>query len=462
MAFPYIDKIQFHLNQTLREAMTRFSETAIHTNGIGFGVVTGDDKRCVGVITDGDIRRRLVDGISIDASVKEVVNTSFVYATPESTSHQILKLFEARIRVLPVIDKDGRLADIYRINDFNASARMEKRIIRSKAPVRISFSGGGTDMSNFFNDSPGYVLSATINKYCYASVKVLPEKQIKIVSKDYNKVIEVDTIEQFDTGDSLDLIKTSVKLMNPQFGFQLETFSEIDPGTGLGGSSAISAAVIGAFNYFRKEDQLDKYNLADLAYQAERVELGVAGGWQDQYATVFGGLNLIEFRKNEIVVIPIRVQGDILLELQFNLLLFRFGSSRKSGDIVEDQKKQLQSNKGLNNHYQNLAENTLKMKDALLKGEIKCFGELLNNGWNLKKKFSNKISNNYIDHLYTIAIKAGALGGKVLGAGSSGYLLVCCRPTCQGAVIEALESKGAKLENFDFVKKGLQTWTTRY
>ena len=212
--------------------------------------------------------------------------------------------------------------------------------------------------------------------------------------------------------------------MEPNFGFELETYSEIEPGTGLGGSSAISAAVIGALNHFRNENHLNKYHLADLAYQAERIEIGVAGGWQDQYATVFGGMNLIEFRHDEIIVFPLRIPEDVLLELHFNLLLFRFGETRKSGVISQvTNKRNLKSLNSFLKQYEQLSQLTLKMKDALIKGALKEFGSQLHYGWEIKKKFSSKISNGLIDDLYNTARQAGAIGGKVLGAGEGGYFL---------------------------------------
>jgi D-glycero-alpha-D-manno-heptose-7-phosphate kinase len=205
---------------------------------------------------------------------------------------------------------------------------------------------------------------------------------------------------------------------------------------------------------------LDKYHLADLSYQAERVELGITGGWQDQYTTIFGGLNFIEFRHDEIMVIPIRILEDLMLELHFNLMLFRFGQSRDSSSIINDQHKQFMSSKKmLVQQYNELAKLTLQMRDSLLKGSLKQFGSFLHTGWEIKKRFSSKISSTYIDNLYQTARKAGALGGKVLGAGGGGYLLLYCDPQYQSTVTEALEEKGAKHDPFDFVENGLQVWS---
>jgi len=462
MEYEILNKIQFQKTQSIREVMDRFNETAVFTNKSGFGIIVDEHKKCIGVVTDGDIRRQLLLGVTLDMPVEKVTNTNFIYSHPNDSNHQILRLFDKRVRVIPVIDDNGNLVDLLNFSDFTAAARLEKNIIRSRAPVRLSFAGGGTDMSFYFNQKQGFVLSSTINKYSYSSITVRYDNKIRIVSKDYNLEAITDYNRLFEYGDSLDLIKACVNIMEPGFGFDLETFSEVEPGTGLGGSSAISAAVLGALNHFRSESRLDKYTLADLAYQAERVELGIAGGWQDQYASVFGGLNLIEFRKNEILVYPLRILDDILLELHYNLLLFRFGESRQSGIIINDIKKNYKSSSELMDpKYKHLANLALEMKDVLLKGQLNKFGEFLHVGWELKKSFSNRISDSYIDDLYATARNAGAIGGKVLGAGGGGYLLIFCNPSNQPFVIESLEAKGSKLENFDFIETGLQTWSAK-
>ena len=461
MVFPFLQEIQLATNSSLREIMDNFSKTAIHTQGMGFGVVTNQEGRCVGVVTDGDIRRQLVNEVPLETPVEKIMNRDFVFARPGDTPHKVLRIFDSHVRHIPVLDERGRLINLLQFSDFNASARREERVIRSRAPVRVSFAGGGTDMSCYFKTAKGYVLSYTINKYCYASVRVRSDEKIRLISRDYQQEVEVDKIQQLVPGDPLDLIKACVRIMEPTFGFDLETYSEVEPGTGLGGSSAVSAAVVGALNHFRNQDHLDKYTLSDLAYQAERIELGVAGGWQDQYACVFGGLNLIEFRQDEIMVFPLRVPEDILLELKFNLLMFRFGSTRESGVITSDQESRLYADRALKSHYHQLAGLAVQMKDALVKGELNNLGRLLHEGWELKKMLSSKISNGHIDDLYDAARHAGALGGKVLGAGGGGYLLVYCLPADQSFVIEALQNRGARQEYFDFVETGLETWTAK-
>jgi D-glycero-alpha-D-manno-heptose-7-phosphate kinase len=370
MAFNNLQEILFDETQSIRSVMATLDRSVVHTMGTGFGLVVAEDGRLTGVVTDGDIRRCLSGGACIDAPISVCMNRDFVAASADQSQHQILRLFEHRIRQIPVLDEMGRPVDLIQFSRFRASARMASRVIRSRAPVRVSFGGGGTDMSFYFNKYVGRVLSMTINKHCYSSISVRDDKKIRLVSSDYDLVEEADDLSSLTYGSPLDLIKACIRLMEPDFGFELETFSEIAPGTGLGGSSAMAASVLGALNHFTSDSYLDNYQLADLAYQAERIELGVAGGWQDQFACIFGGMNLIEFRKDDIMVVPLKTPMNVLLELHFNLLLFRFGESRQSGAIVADQYKTYRTRQeDLQAQYHNLAELALKMKWALLLGD---------------------------------------------------------------------------------------------
>jgi D-glycero-alpha-D-manno-heptose-7-phosphate kinase len=459
MTFPYFDQIVFSEHTPIRELMNSFDSTAVHTMGQGFALIVDNVGRLSGVVSEGDIRRGLAAGVNIDAPAVKVVNRRYISASATYSSHQILRLFENSVRQIPILDDFGKPIDLILFSKFTASARKSFRVIRARAPVRVSLCGGGTDMTFYFNSKVGRVLSTTINKYSYCSLRVRDDNKIRLISRDYNAIEEAEEYAALKYGTKLDLIKACIRLMEPDFGFDLETFSEIDPGTGLGGSSAMAAAVIGALNHFRNETHFDLYHLADLAYQAERIELNIEGGWQDQYASVFGGINLIEFKSNDILVSPLRVARDTLFELRYNLLLFRFGGSRKSGDIAADQKSiYQQSITNIHDQYDALSNLTIKMQHALLRGNLQKFGELLHDAWEIKKRFSPRISTSYINDLYDTALHAGAVGGKVLGAGESGYLLLYCDSSRQAAVVETLREKGAELEPFDFTNEGLQVW----
>jgi D-glycero-alpha-D-manno-heptose-7-phosphate kinase len=459
VTFAHLVDVQIPAETDLRSVLDRFAQTALFTGGVGFAVVIDAQSRCVGVVTDGDIRQALLADVSLDDPITEVMTAPFVFAEIDYSRHQVLRLFDQRIRHVPVLDQDRRLVDLLLSSSLNTSIESTEKVIRSRAPVRVSFAGGGTDMSFYFSEKCGLVLSSTINKYCYASVSVRSDSRIVLKSREFEQSVEAASVDDLHYDGTLDLLKACVKVMRPTFGFDLETYSEIEPGTGLGGSAAISCAVIGAFNHFRNQNQLNQYDLADLAYQAERVELGIEGGWQDQYSSTFGGMNLIEFREDAIVVNPLRVQESVLLELHLNLLLFRIGGIRESGKIVEVQREGFQENLEMRHHYDQMRSLAQEMKDHLLRGELCRFGHSLDTAWKLKRRFADGISNRSTDELYAEAKACGAIGGKLLGAGGSGYLMLFSPPEQQAEIVRRLAAKGVEQETFDFVDHGVQIWS---
>jgi len=461
MPFQYLNRIIFQKEATLKEVLERFNETAIHTENSGFGIIIDKDGKCIGVVSDGDIRRKLIEDGSIDSSVQDAMNKEFSFVTNEDNSHKILRQFDNKVVNLPVLDKNGIPVDLYQYSNFVASSRSEQRIIRARVPVRMSYSGGGTDMSSFINDTPAAVLSSTINKYCTASIIVRDDKEIHITSKDLDLKYSSKNIHEIEYGDKLDLIKAAVKIMQPDFGFDLETFAEFEPGTGLGGSSAVVVSVLGALNYFRNEQQLDIYQLSDLAYQVERIDMKLEGGWQDQYATTFGGFSWIEFRKSEVVVSPLLLQRNTVLELEYNLMLFRLGGSRSSSKIQKSHIRDIDKNSVKQKSFKEMIQLAVEMKESLLKGNVKHFADLLHKSWMLKIKMNNGVTNEFVEDCYNAAKELGALGGKLLGAGGSGYLLIYASPLYQKKIKSTLAKKGAIQEMFKFGKNGLEVWSTK-
>lgn len=454
-----LPEITFQNILPIKEVLSRFNKTAVKTDQRGFGIIVDKAGRCVGVVTDGDIRRAISAGSSLDDPIEDAMNKSFRYVGPNDTSHTIIRLFDQHVFNIPVLDKGNKPIGIHSMSSYKALDTVGGKIIRARAPVRISYSGGGTDMSYYINNNKATVLSSTIAKYCTASILVRSDNKIRLISKDLDLKYEVDSLEEIQFGDRLDLVKAAVKIMQPNFGFDLETHSEIDAGTGLGGSSALTVAIIGAFNYFRNERQLDIYDIADFAYRSERIDLGIAGGWQDQYSTAFGGFNWIEFREKDVLVQPLRVMREALLELRYNLMLFRFGGSHDSGKIHSNTKTlNKKDQKGGMELYSKMTILAGEMKEALLKGKLKRFGDLLDTSWQLKKLLNQRSTNNKIDKLYSIAKKEGALGGKVLGAGDAGYMLIYSSPKFHQSIQESFYELGAKLESFDFTNSGLEVW----
>tara|TARA_B110000971_G_scaffold220485_2_gene264203 strand:- start:131 stop:1519 length:1389 start_codon:yes stop_codon:yes gene_type:complete len=461
MPFKYLNKLIFLKSDPIKKVIRMFNELAQYTERSGFAIIVNSKKVCVGVLTDGDIRRKFLEGLLITDPVEKFLDKKFSYAFENESTHSILRSFDKKIRILPILNVKKEPVDLIFFSDFKAGHRFRDKIIRSRVPVRISYSGGGTDMSYFMDHKSGLVLSSTISKYCYASILIRSDKEINIHSKDLSCSYSAKNINEIKYGDKLDLIKAAVKIMEPHFGFDLETSSDIEIGTGLGGSSAMSVAVIGLLNEFNNEKKLDLYDIADLAYQAERIYLNISGGWQDQYSTAFGGFNWIEFRNDDVLVNPLRIKKEIILELQFNMMLVRFGSSHESGKLEENKKAEFKledSNKM--KKYDLMLNIAIQMKEELLKGNLKSFGDLLNESWIIKKKFSNT-SNKYIDKLYSIALKNGALGGKVLGSGQSGYLLLYVSPKYQIKIKKEFKKIGLSTEKINYSSNGLEIWKTK-
>jgi D-glycero-alpha-D-manno-heptose-7-phosphate kinase len=331
--------------------------------------------------------------------------------------------------------------------------------IRARAPLRISFAGGGTDVPPFPAAEGGCVLSATIDRYAYGSLVPRTDRMVTIESVDFKTTAEMTLDEEILCDGSLDLIKAAVRRFGRtgSDGYDLVLRSSAPPGSGLGSSSTMMVALTGllAGHYGR---DLDDYQTAQLAHAIEREDLGIAGGKQDQYAATFGGFNFIEFT-DRVIVNPLRVRDEIAHELELSLLLCFTGITRDSARVIEDQtRRALDSAEATMAGLRAQKELAVAMKAALLTGALPEFGELLGEAWAQKKRMSPLISNPRIDELYQLARSKGALGGKITGAGGGGYILLFCDFTRKHRVMEALEFAGAEVTEFTFDTKGLTTW----
>jgi D-glycero-alpha-D-manno-heptose-7-phosphate kinase len=333
-------------------------------------------------------------------------------------------------------------------------------VIRAKAPLRISFAGGGTDVPPFPAREGGLVLNATINRYAYGTLRARQDESITIHSYDYGSSVELSTREAFVFDGRLDLAKAAIVRFTggTERGFDLLLHSNAPPGSGLGASSAMMVALIGVLAEFRNVPVTD-YELAELAHAIEREELGISGGRQDQYAATFGGFNFIELDGDRVVVNPLRIAPDIVLELEHNLLLCYTGTTRQSDHIIDDQmgryeRGDAEATAGLRAQKELATE----MKNALLQRRLTDFGELLNAAWEAKQLMSERISNQRIDDLYRNARAAGAVGGKVTGAGGGGYLMLYCQDERKHEVAAKMRELGAEVNEFAFENSGLRTW----
>lgn len=441
-------------NATIKDALMM-----IDTNKKGFVLVADQFGVIEGVVTDGDIRRKLLTEVTLDDCIAQCTNYNFVWAQ-EDTPHEILlKQLDHKIRVIPILDGNKKLVSIV-TKDYLPERSEMPVFSRAKAPVRISFGGGGSDISSYFSENGGAVINATISLYSHASLKIRNDAKIYIHSLDLDESIEFDDLDAVSAHSGrFVLIQSVIKAIKPSFGFELFLYSDFPMNSGLGGSAVVTAAILGCFNQFRN-DKWDLYDISEIAYQAERLYLNVAGGWQDQYATVFGGFNFMEFNQDQNLIHPIRMPKDVLLELEESLVLCYTGTTHDSGNIHDDQKEQTKSI-SVKERIQANVDLTYKMRNHLLRGRLNELGSCLNTAWQLKRSFSNKISNPWLDKIYDGALANGALGGKLLGAGGGGYFLFYVPAFSRHKLMKWVEKEKLVYTPFKFEESGLQSWTVR-
>jgi D-glycero-alpha-D-manno-heptose-7-phosphate kinase len=331
---------------------------------------------------------------------------------------------------------------------------------RAKAPLRVSFAGGGTDVPPFPEQEGGLVLSACINRYAYGSLAARDDGKICVESVDYGVEATWGTVEDLIFDGRLDLVKAAIRSVgDPTRGCDLFLHSSAPPGSGLGSSSTMMVTLIGLLKDFHKLPLTD-YEIANLAYRVERHDLGIRGGLQDQYAATFGGFNFIEFGSDHVLVNPLRIPADVIHELEHNMLLVYTGKTRQSDGIIADQTARFTQGEddalaGLRLQKALASE----MKDALLRRRLDDFGALLGTAWEAKKRMSPRIATSFIDEAYAEALAYGALGGKVTGAGGGGYMLFFCPFQRKHKVADRLIEMGASVTEFEFASQGLTTWT---
>lgn len=332
-------------------------------------------------------------------------------------------------------------------------------LIRARAPLRISLAGGGTDIIPYAEAHTGAVICTTIDRYAYVTLSPTKEKIFRVHSQDYGLQEIFKGMSDLEYNGKLDLIKAGFRTLGfASGGLDITLRADVPPGSGLGSSSAVTVAMVSAlFQYENKI--LSSYDIAEMAVKIERTELGLHGGLQDQYASAFGGFNFIEFKKGSVVVTPLRLRPQVMHELLASTLLLDTGKTRLSGDILSREIE------GYKKNESNIIENLHKikklaydMKDALVKGHTSSVAELLHESWLYKKSLDTSISNPVIDDLYETALSEGATGGKLLGAGGGGHLLLLCDPDKKDLVAKEMVKKGCSVVKFNFDTEGLQTW----
>lgn len=332
-------------------------------------------------------------------------------------------------------------------------------IIRSKSPLRISFVGGGTDLPQYYEKHPGAVLSSTINRYAHVSAYARNDGTVEINSLDLGHNVQYNLQDGPVFDGIMDLAKAAIRRMELNHGVTLDIRTEAPRGSGLGGSSALTSAVLGALSAVNGSFH-SLYDFAELNYTIERKDLGITGGKQDQYATTFGGFNILEFHSDRVSVTPLRIDRSVLNDLEAHLLLCYTGKIRPDLGLVDQQMRYFSEGRketlaGMSRMYEMVYE----MKEALLTGALDRFGEMLHEAYVNKQKMNPHVADGTpADALYAAARKNGAIGGKLLGAGGGGYLLLFCETSKQLKVRRALEELDGHFTDFSFDGLGMQVW----
>lgn len=338
-------------------------------------------------------------------------------------------------------------------------------IIRARAPLRLGLAGGGTDVSPYCDIHGGYVLNAAIDRYAYAVIKTLDEPVVRFVATDQQMEKVRPAEVPLPLNGKLDLHKAVYNHVVQNFNggrpipLELSTFCDAPAGSGLGSSSTLVVAMIRAFAELLNLP-LDVYTIAHMAYQIERVDCGLQGGRQDQYSATFGGFNFMEFYADERAVInPLRIKNWIICELESSLVLYFTGVSRESAHIIADQSSNVKSGAvDAMEAMHGIKREALAMKECLLRGDFPGLVESMRLGWENKKRTAKTVSNPHIDAIYDAAIQAGALAGKVSGAGGGGFMWFFVPTEKRMDVIRVLNGSGGQVSNCHFTKHGTQAW----
>lgn len=339
-------------------------------------------------------------------------------------------------------------------------------IIRSKAPLRLGLSGGGTDVSPYCDEYGGAVLNVTINMYAYCTIEITNNGKIEFYASDIKESFICDFKDQLKLEGNLLLHKGVYNriyrdfLKGERLSFKMTTYSDAPSGSGLGSSSTMVVAIIKAFMEW-KNLPLGEYDMASMAYEIEREEIGLSGGKQDQYAATFGGLNFIEFYDNHRVIVnPLRIKKWIKNEIENSLILYYTGTSRDSAKIIDEQIKSTKTkNKTSIEAMHELKKMTFKMKECILKGDFDGFAKSLKKGWEAKKSVASVISNPEIDEIYGFIMENGGKAAKISGAGGGGFMMIICDPVKRFELVEKLKTKKGTVVLTSFTEKGTQSWT---
>ncbi len=337
-------------------------------------------------------------------------------------------------------------------------------IIRSRAPLRLGLAGGGTDVSPYSDLYGGAVLNVTINMYTYCTLEPTNDNKVFFETSDRNEIFTSVAKPFFEIDGNLDLHKGVYNRIikdfnnNQPLSLKMSTYSEAPAGSGLGTSSTLVVAILKAYVEWLKLP-LGEYDIAKLAYEIEREDIGLSGGKQDQYAATFGGFNFMEFNLNSVIVNPLRVKKWIINEFESSLILYFTGVSRSSAKIINEQIDNAKNKKEKSISAMNeLKEQSYQMKNYVLTGNIDGICDCLQKSWESKKKVSNSITNEHIDECYQLVMKNGAKAAKISGAGGGGFMMIVCDPKDRPNLLELLKNTGGQAYTINFDLDGTRSW----
>lgn len=343
---------------------------------------------------------------------------------------------------------------------------MSSRTIRARAPLRLGLAGGGTDVSPFSDDHGGYVLNATIDLYAQAIIEPRNDGRIILLAEDREESAEFRNDDGMPDDEPLRLHKGIYRRVIRQFNggrplsLKLTTYADAPAGSGLGTSSTMVVCMLQAYSEWLQLG-LGEYEIAHLAFEIERLELNLAGGKQDQYAAAFGGFNFIEFgAQDKVLVNPLRVKDWLIGELEASTVLYYTGQSRESAHIIQEQINNARSGEANSvEAMMVLKQEALAMKEAILRCDLPHYAQILGRSWTAKKKMAQGITNPQIDAVYDTAMAAGALAGKISGAGGGGFMMFFVPPERRMKVLRALAKCPGQVMNFHFTLEGARSWT---
>ncbi|HWK61410.1 MAG TPA: dehydrogenase [Eoetvoesiella sp.] len=338
-------------------------------------------------------------------------------------------------------------------------------IIRARAPLRLGLAGGGTDVSPYCDTYGGYVLNATIDRYAYAVITTLDEPVVRLLATDQQQSTTCNLAPALSLEGELKLHRAVYNYMVRHYNqgeaiaLELSTFCDAPTGSGLGSSSTLVVAMIKAFVELLNLP-LDDYEIARIAFQIERIDCSLQGGRQDQYSATFGGFNFMEFYGNDKTIInSLRIKNWIVCELEASLVLYFTGISRESATIIADQSNNVQAGAtDALTAMHGMKQEAQLMKECLLRGDFQGIVDSIRQGWENKKRSAKTVSNPHIDKVYSAALEAGALAGKVSGAGGGGFMWFFVPTERRMSVIRALNSFGGEVSNCHFTNNGTQAW----